>query len=194
MTARDVEKAAARLAEKRLQTRHEVIAAAIAVILAPAGALLSVQLAVGLAFGAFVGGVIAALTWTNRRELLESLALEPEAYSIPEVARLGWKVAAIDQREQLASWIQSLIGGNGQWLELHLRERTRSHAPELEAVAREISLPAAEVHPASAMACRRLLTRPVQSPLYNPNLPEEDLTAVLLRIRAGITDPATGAG
>jgi hypothetical protein len=194
MTARDVEKAAARLAERRLRIRHEVIAAAIAAILAPAVASFSVRLAVGLAVGAFVGGVIAALTWARRRELLESLALDPEAYSIPEVASLGSRVVAIGQREQLASWIRSLIRGNEQWLELHLPERTRTHAPELEAVAREISLPAAQVHPASAMACRRLLTHPVQSPLYNPNLPDEDLTAVLLRIRAGITSQATHAG
>lgn len=194
MTARDVEKAAARLAEKRLRTRNEIIAAVIAAMLAGAFAWFSIRLAVGCALGAFVGGVLAALSWTNRRELLESLALEPAAYSIEEVASLGSRVAAIDQREQLAVWIRSLIRGNGQWLELHLRERTRTHAPELEAVAREISLPAAQVHPASVMACRRLLTRPVQSPLYNPNLPEEDLTAVLLRIRAGISNPATSPG
>lgn len=194
MTARDVEKAADRLAEKRLRTRNEIIAAVLAAILAVAFASFSIRLAVGCALGAFVGGVIAALSWTNRRELLESLALEPAAYSIEEVATLGSRVAAIDQRQQLAAWIRSLICGNGQWLELHLRERTRTHTPELEAVAREISLPAAQVHPASAMACRRLLTRPVQSPLYNPNLPEEDLTAALLRIRAGISTPSTSAG
>jgi hypothetical protein len=54
-------------------------------------------------------------------------------------------------------------------------------------LAHELAAPAARVEPATAVACRRLVTRPVESPLYNPNLPEEDLRALLLRIRAGIT-------
>ncbi len=194
MTAREVERAAARLAEKRQRAEHEIVVAVAAAALSLACTTFSVRLAVGCAAGAIVGGLIAGVTSTNRRTLLESLALEPSAYAIPEVANLGSRVTAIDQREQLASWIRSLIRGNEQPLELHLRDRTRAHAPELEAVAREISVPAADVHPASAMACRWLLTRPVQSPLYNPNLPEEDLTAILLRIRAGISDPVTAPG
>jgi hypothetical protein len=50
------------------------------------------------------------------------------------------------------------------------------------------------VQPATAVACRRLVTHPVQSPLYNPNLPEEDLAALLLRIRSGITQAQPTAG
>ncbi len=194
MTAREVEQAAARLAEKRQRAKHELVVAVGAALLSLACARFSVRLAVGCGAGAVVGGVIAGGTWANRRTLLEGLALAPAAYAIPEVANLGSQLTAIDQREQLASWIRSLIGGNEQPLELHLCDRTRAHAPELEAVAREISVPAADVHPASAMACRWLLTRPVQSPLYNPHLPEEDLTAVLLRIRAGISGPVAPGG
>ena len=65
--------------------------------------------------------------------------------------------------------------------------RAAIYGQQLETPARELASPAARVEPAMAVACRRLLTRPVESPLYNPNLPEEDLRALLLRIRAGIS-------
>jgi hypothetical protein len=43
-----------------------------------------------------------------------------------------------------------------------------------------------QVAPTSAAACRRLVGRTADSPLYNEELPPEDLTAALFRIRAGI--------
>jgi hypothetical protein len=76
----------------------------------------------------------------------------------------------------------------GQPLQLHLGVRTANYAHQLEMLARELGAPSARIEPATAVACRRLLTRPVESPLYNPNLPEEDLRAALIRIGAGITD------
>ena len=57
-----------------------------------------------------------------------------------------------------------------------------------------IAAPSARVEPATVVACRRLLTRPVQSPLYNPNLPDEDLAALVFRIRAGINSPDRSVG
>jgi NAD(P)-dependent dehydrogenase (short-subunit alcohol dehydrogenase family) len=57
---------------------------------------------------------------------------------------------------------------------------------KLEALAGELVSPARSVEPASAVACRRLLTHLAESPLYNPGVPVGELHAALHRIRAGI--------
>ena len=125
--------------------------------------------------------------WLLRRERIERLALDPSAYAIPEVARFGARVCALRERRRLAAFIDAVVHERGHPLELHLVVRVGRYAPQLETLASELASPAARVEPATAVACRRLLTRPVESPLYNPNLPEEDLRALLLRIRAGIS-------
>ena len=56
----------------------------------------------------------------------------------------------------------------------------------LRALAGDLAAPTAAIHPPSAVACRRLLTHAVESPLYNPRLPADDLALALKRIRAGI--------
>jgi hypothetical protein len=125
--------------------------------------------------------------WLCRRERIERLALEPSAYTIPAVARFGARVAALSERRRLAAWLNSVVHERGEVLELHLVARVRHYASQLEMLATELATPSVRVEPTTAVACRRLLTRPVESPLYNPNLPEEDLRALLLRIRGGIS-------
>ena len=65
------------------------------------------------------------------------------------------------------------------------------------ALAEELASPHLSVSPQGAVECRRLLTRGVESPLYNQEVPEEDLRAALLRIRAAISargeDPIASA-
>jgi hypothetical protein len=58
-------------------------------------------------------------------------------------------------------------------------------AQELETLARDLASPRS-IAPASAVACRRLLTHMTESPLYNPRIPLDDLHLTLRRIRAGI--------
>jgi hypothetical protein len=186
MIARELEQAAADVRGRRRQIAYGALAAVAISCSSIVAAPFSPRLGIALGAGAVGQAVLAIVTWLRRRELIERLALEPAAYAIPEVARFGSRVATPSERRRLAAWIQSLLHEPEQPLHMHLAGRAMACAHELEAIARELVAPSSRVPPAIAVACRRLLTRPVQSPLYNPNLPEEDLIAVLRRILAGI--------
>jgi hypothetical protein len=149
------------------------------------------QIGLALGIGAVFEAMLAFAFWFDRRELIERLALDPTAYTIPAVARFGSRIAALRERERLAAWIRSVACEPERAGSFHLSDRARAFAREFETVAQELARPAASVQAPVAVACRRLLTRPVQSPLYNPNLPEEDLAALLRRIRAGIAAPSS---
>jgi hypothetical protein len=193
MNAREVEKAAADVERSLHRTRHCLLTATVVGAIAVAAAPSSPGFAVALAVGAALQLAVAVMLWLYGRERIERLALEPSAYAIPAVARLGARACALRERRRLAAFIQAVLHDRGHPLELHLVVRAGRCAQLLEALSRDLAAPAARVEPAIAVACRRLLTRPVESPLYNPNLPEEDLRALLLRIRAGIsTNDATG--
>jgi hypothetical protein len=187
MSAREVEKAGADVERSLHRARRLVIAAIFVAALATAVIPLSAGFAIALAVGAALQLGAAVVFWLSRRERIERLALDPSAYVIPAVALFGARVCALRERRRLAAFIDAVVHERGHPLELHLVGRAGHYAQMLDALARELASPAARVEPAVAVACRRLLTRPVESPLYNPNLPEEDLRALLLRIRAGIS-------
>jgi Zn-dependent alcohol dehydrogenase len=187
MNARDVEMAAAAVDRSRNHARSCLITGGVVATIAVAALPVSSVFAIALAVGGAVQVSVAVLLWLSRRERIERLALDPSAYTIPDVARFGARVCALRERRRLAAFIDAVVNERGHPLELHLVVRVGRYAQQLETLARELASPAAHFEPAIAVACRRLLTRPVESPLYNPNLPEEDLRAVLLRIRAGIS-------
>jgi hypothetical protein len=187
MNARDIEAAAVTVETARRRALSSLVAAGVVAMSTFGVVWAAPGVAVGLAAGVIIALVRAGVSWFHCRELVERLALDPSAYAIPEVARFGGRVANLTQRRLLAESISSLVHDRGHPLALHLGARTRKHAEELDALARELAAPSARIEPATAVACRRLVTRPVQSPLYNPNLPEEDLTALLLRLRGGIS-------
>jgi hypothetical protein len=187
MNARDVETAAAAVEKTGRSTVRALVMTGVVAGVALAVLPFQAGFAIALAVGAVSGLVAAAALWWHRRERIERLALEPAAYSIPEVARFGARVAALTERRRLASWIESVACEGGGSVDLHLALRASKYAHQLQTLARDLAAPSARVDPAMAVACRRLLTQPVESPLYNPNLPEEDLGALLLRIEAGIS-------
>jgi len=187
VTAREVESAASDVQRARDRSRRCLVAglgvAGVAAAVAPS----SVRLALALAAGALLAFTIAAIAWWWRAERVERLALDPDAYAIPAVAEFGTRICAMRERRRLAAFIHALTRERGHPLDLHIGARAASCALQLEAIAHELASPAVRVDPAIAVACRRLLTRPVESPLYNPNLTEEDLRALLVRIRAGLS-------
>jgi len=193
MNARELEGAAAELRSLRRRLKQFSAGAVLLLVVAAGCAMFSLRVAAILGAGVAVESLAALALWLRRGDLIERLALDPSAYVIPEVARFGSRVAALRERKLLASWITSIVN-RGEPFELHLVGRAGAFSQQLETLARELAAPQAEVQPAIAVACRRLLTRPVQSPLYNPNLPEEDLTALLLRIRAGISQRTPAGG
>jgi hypothetical protein len=186
MNARDIETAALEVERFRHRAVRWLSAGGVLASITIALLPFSRSFAVTLGGGAALEMLMAAVLWLRRRERIEQLALDPSAYAIPAVACFGARLCDLSHRRRLAASIRSMVDDR-QPLDLHLVGRTGRFAQQLEMLAHELAAPAARVEPATAVACRRLVTRPVESPLYNPNLPEEDLRALLLRIRAGIT-------
>lgn len=187
MHARDLEQVAAELRRRR---RHAAEAGSLAA-LTGAGALIALALApalvLPLAAGAALEAALAALALYNHRERVARLALVPSAYVLPEVARYGRPLAEPGHRARLSAWISEILAEAHLPGNLYLADRVRRFAHEFETLARDLVQPGTLMEPASAVACKRLLTHPVESPLYNPRLSADELSIALRRIRAGIS-------
>lgn len=185
MTARELEHIQERLIRQGRRLREAVLLALLAAAAAAGVAAFSARFALALAAAAVVGGMIAAATYHTRSERIARLALNPDAYTIPEVAEYGDRCAAKRERERLAAWIREVVAEGHRAGSFHLPDRVARYARDLERIATELAA-AATVPPPAVVACRRLLTHAVESPLYNPRLPAEQLSETLERIRRGI--------
>jgi hypothetical protein len=188
VNAREVEIAGSGVERLRAGARWSLIVGGVLAATAAGTGTFSRWFAVTLGAGAALELLLAGARWVRCRERVERLALEPAAYTIPAVARFGARASALRERRRLAHCLDAMVHDRGHPLELHLIIRASSYAQHLEALAQELASPTMRIEPAMAVACRRLITRPVESPLYNPNLPEEDLRALLIRIRGGISN------
>jgi hypothetical protein len=183
---RDLEHAADELRRRRRRGVSAAVLGAAAVAMALPALALSPSVAVALVAGGLFECVVALEAAHSRRQLIARLALQPAAYELPEVAAYGTRAAELPQRARLAAWIFEIVADARSPHSLYLGERVDLVAQDLQALAHELVSPARSVAPESAVACRRLLTRMAESPLYNPGLPLEDLHLALHRIRAGI--------
>jgi hypothetical protein len=185
MHDRALEEAARDLDSRRRRAVHAATLAAGAGLAACAAAFISLPLSAALGAGALLEAVIAGTAANGRRELVARLALQPAAYALPEVAAYGTRVSEAPQRARLAAWLAEVVADSHTPHSLYLRDRVALVAQELETLARDLASPRS-IAPASAVACRRLLTHMTESPLYNPRVPLDDLHLTLRRIRAGI--------
>jgi hypothetical protein len=185
MTARELEHIRERLTEQGRHLREALGLALLASVAAAAAADFSERFALALGAAALMGFGIAAATRFARSERIARLALNPDAYMIPEVAEYGGRCAGKRERERLADWIREVVAEGPRPESAQLQDRVARYADDLERVAGEMAA-AARVRPPAAVACRRLLTHAVESPLYNPRLPAEQLRETLERIRRGI--------
>jgi hypothetical protein len=181
-----LEGAAEELRRRRRRAVEAAVLGAVASVLAGGALLVSSTLAVALAAGAALQTAIALAVADGRRELIARLALDPSAYVLAEVHRYGTRVAGPSRRARLAAWLFEVASEATLPGTLYLRDRVTLVANELEALAHELGS-AISVQPATVVACERLLTRPTESPLYNPRLPADDLRLALRRIRANLT-------
>lgn len=136
-----------------------------------------------LAVASFCEAVVAGAVFRARSEQIAQLALERAAYAIPDVARYGRSCNR--ERKRLAAWLAEVVADARLPGSLYLADRVARFGRDLDRLASDLATSAA-IDPVSAVACRRLLTHAVDSPLYNERLPAEDLLVVLQRIRAGI--------
>jgi hypothetical protein len=136
---------------------------------------------VPLLVGGLTSAVLAARAYWRRWELLDRLALDREAYRIPEVRLRADRSATMESRRMLAECIRRLLDPPGY----PCAARVRAEAEELEALARELDDSTLSLDPACAVACKRLLTEADLSPLFNETLPADDTSARIRQIRAG---------
>lgn len=131
----------------------------------------------------------AATAWANdvRVEYLERLAIDRAAYEIPAVRRFGERLTGPVERRRLATGLLCTVERTGGHFALTAPERMDVCASELCDLAEQLRDRRTRIAPTSLATCRRLIGRTAESPLYNEDLPAEDLTATLFRIRAGIT-------
>jgi hypothetical protein len=100
------------------------------------------------------------------------------------------RLVRLRERQRLATSLRHVISDARLPGSFYLPERAARHADEFHSLATELATPEAQVQPASAVACLRLLTRPPESPLYNERLPADELALALRAIRAGIRNAA----
>jgi hypothetical protein len=184
--ARALDDAAARIRHTRRRSSESLVLAAFAAAWAGLAAVTNTRLAVALGVG--VAFELAAAVWfaLTRRGLIAGLAVEPDAYVLPEVRAYGAQIAGPRPRRDLAVGIRKMVREAVRPDSLYLGERVQRYARDLEALAHDLTAPGVRVHPASVAACRRFLSEAAESPLYNPRLPEDDIPRILRRIRAGI--------
>jgi hypothetical protein len=85
MYARDVDEAAVRLGYLRRQTREQLGVAAVALVLAVGAAVAQPVLAVPLFLGGVVVGALGLRSFWCHWDLLDRLAADRDAHTIPEV-------------------------------------------------------------------------------------------------------------
>jgi hypothetical protein len=179
MTARAVEDVGRRLDDLRREQWEDWVVAAAAVALAIAATTLRPAFALPL----FVGGMFVAARGIRagwcRWDLLDRLVGERDAYAIPEVRARAEQEASMANRRSLSAAIRSR-------LELAENPRIGENASEFVTLAEDLVDPQLELDPACAVACSRLLTDYLTSPLINSRLPAEDVRSRVLQIRSGL--------
>jgi hypothetical protein len=178
MIARAVEDADRRLRDLRREEWEDGALAAATCALAIAASVVHPTLALPLFVGAmFVAGRAMTAEW-RRWDLLEALVLERDAYALTEVRVRAEQEASMVNRGDLSRTIRSR-------LEFAESPRVVANADQFAALADELVDPLLELDPACAVACSRLLSDYVWSPLVNEALPAEDVRSRLVQIRSG---------
>jgi hypothetical protein len=187
MTARELERAGRILERKHRRAREAAGAAAVCAVLMAVTAPLSLTAGLACLAGAVAASTMALANVVSRRDLIRRLALDPHAHAIGAVRDYGLRLVSPAERQKLAAWLYEIVREAtvpGNW---YLADRVSQHSAQLELLASEFASSWLRIRPVSAAACLHLLTHGPDSPLYNPDIPAEELSTRIERIRMGIT-------
>ena len=188
MNAREVEASANDLARRGQRIRESLAFALVCVVVAVGTSPFVLGLTAAFAAGAVTGVLVATFTTLALQDRIAQLALDPLAHELPEVSRYANRLVTQFERERLAQWIADMVGEASQipdsWF---LSGRVIRYADQLAVLGQELADPITQIRPASAVALHLLLTQTVDSPLYNPAVPADQLPAIIANIRLGIT-------
>lgn len=165
---------------------HSLVLAILTLVAAVSAAVWSPNATFPLAVLTAGEAVVVMCAYYAQRDLIQCLALEHEAWQIPAVRRYREWLLKQPVRDRLAASINSLIADANTPYAFCLADRVALVEDQLRLLARVLATPEISVHPRSLIACLRLLSHGVESPLFNPCVPVEQLQATLIRIRFGI--------
>jgi len=168
-----------------VKVRHDEVHRLALAALALGGALgatfVHEPLVIPLFLGGLALGALGVGSLWRHWDLVDRLADDGDAYGIPEVRAYAARDARMDRRLSYAAAIRSWVRERDSVTD----PRIADFAEELEELACALEDDDLELAPASALACRRLLTEPTVSPLLNQDLPRADVGSYLGRIRSG---------
>lgn len=181
MYARVLEEAKTQLVDRRNDELGRVALSAVALVASLGATVVYEPLVIPLFVAGLAIGVLGIGAIWRHWDLLDRLADDRDAYSIPAVRAYAARDARMDRRLGHAAYIRS-------WIErpsFPSGARVVEFAVELEELACELEDDDLDLEPACAIACRRLVTDPIVSPLLNQALPIEDVGSTIFRIRTG---------
>lgn len=177
MHARAVEDFEARLVELHHGELQDVGLGGAALAASFAASALYPPLVIPLFVGGIAVGALGIRAIWRHWDLVDRLADDRDAYTIPAVWEYAAREARMERRAYYAALIQSWTRTPQPWT----AEITR----ELDELAHDLENEALELDPVAAVACRRLLTDPTVSPLFGGVSRAADLRSRIAQIRAG---------
>jgi hypothetical protein len=139
----------------------------------------------------FVGGISVGILgvralWRHW-DLVDRLADQPDAYYLLEVQAFASREATMERRRIFAALIREHLGPASA-----CDTRLSEVSDELAVLADELEDDSLDIRPSCAVACRRLVSDPTQSPLLDPERSLAELRSSVLRLQAGFTSRAGG--
>lgn len=183
MYARTVEETALRLRELDRSAREELGLAALALGLAIAATVGWPDLAMPLFLGGLGVGALGMRALWRHWDILDRLVDERDAYVIPEVRTYASREASMKRRASLASQLRAMLEQPHLGGEL----RALGVVEDLDAIATQLADDRLALDPVAAVACRRLLCEPGESPLFDSSRRSAELRARIRDIRSGFS-------
>ena len=182
MYARAVDEARSRLVQLHRDEQQQIAVAAVALTAALAATALYEPLVVPLFAGGLAIGALGVRALWRHWDLVDRLADDRDAYGIPEVRAYAARDAQMDRRLLHAAQLRA-------WAHEPTNARLADVTDELDRLACALEDRERELDPASAIACRRLISDATASPLLDETRPPDELRAAIERILDGFDTP-----
>jgi len=176
MYARALQEAETELVERRHVEHYRIALSAVALTAALVATAFCQPLVLPLFAGGLAIGMLGVVAMWRHWDLLDRLADDPEAYAISEVRAYGAREARMDRRRFDAELIRAWTSSSDP--------RVADLLDQLTDLADALENEELELDPATAMACRRLVSEPAVSPLLS-GTSREDLRSVVDGLLAG---------
>jgi hypothetical protein len=183
MTARQVDQAAKRLRDLRAQTVADLVLAAGAFGLALTASRLWPDLAMPLLIGAIGVAFLGMRALVRRTFLVEDLAVDREAYVIPDVREFGLRAASPEHRRLLARSVRAALTESSS----EVSARLAAVRDELEQLIAALEDDRLGWEPRAAVTLERWLSDPAGS-FRDPSVPVVELRSRLRSILADAQD------